>query len=121
MMANMTIANVTLTTLANWKTKIGSTIANIFLQCEGNAANLGPSDTTYGNAANQVDSNWPLWPIAIASATSGVTGRHGTMTDMWFGSSARSSGDRYPAGGSAQFAQFQSFVVPWNGGAVNLT
>ena len=76
--------------------------------------------------ANELSSEWPLWPIgAVSEATDGsptdlrqgvgVLGRLGNLFDVWFGSTGVSTLDTYPADASQQFAQFGQLVVPWNG------
>jgi hypothetical protein len=99
----------------------GSTTGNVQMLCEGNNVTLGPIDTTWGNIANEISSEWPMVPIAFASITVGVRGRHGTFQDLWFGSVSVSSGDTYPNDSSNQFAEFGCLILPWNGGSVNLT
>lgn len=106
------------------KFRAGSTNGNIIMQVEADTTALGPADTAYGNAANQLSGEWPMWPIGVASGTSGITGRHGSMFDMWLGSNTRVTGDRYPdasPGPAGQFAQFTNIIIPWNQGPVNLT
>jgi hypothetical protein len=104
--------------------RVSSATASIGMACEATAASggYGPSDTTFGNIANELSGEWPLWPISIDCSTVGARGRLGTLVDIWMGSSAVASGDSYPATGTTgQFAQFNNLVIPWNGGAVNLS
>lgn len=96
---------------------IGSTAARLTLTCEGNSSSLAPADTTYGNVANELSGEWPIYPIGVTSPTAGVRGSHATMVDLWFGSSARSTGDTYDAS-SLTFAQFGNLIVPWDGSSV---
>lgn len=103
------------------KMRNGSTTGNVVLLCEGNRSFVIPDDTVYGNIANEIDSSWPMVPIAFESYTVGVRGRHGTLQDMWFGSTSISTGDTYPNDSSNQFVQFGNLILPWNGGGVNLT
>lgn len=117
----LTVGNLCATTSTPLSFRHSTTNGTMFMQTEGNTSGIGPADGNYGNAANQIDSSWPMWPIGVASKTSGVTGRHGSVFDMWLASTSRNSGDRYPAAGSGLFAQFGSIIVPWNGGAVNFT
>lgn len=107
----------------NGKGRIGATTCTFNLSCEtGIGAVSGPADTTFGNIANEVDGTWPIWPLGLNSGTVGVRGRHGTIQDLWYGSSNVPSGDSYPATGTTgQFAQFGNIIVPWNNGPVNLS
>lgn len=117
-----TLANFS--TYGNSKGRIGATSANLGISCEGTAgtAALGPADAVFGNIANEVSGEWPFWPLGIDCSTAGVRGRHGTLVDLWFGSSNVPSGDSYPATGTTgQFAQFGVLIIPWNNGAVNLS
>jgi hypothetical protein len=100
--------------------KHGAVQGSAQMLAEG-AGNLGANDTTFGNVANDVTGEWTFWPLAVAGATAGARGRHGDVVDLWFGSSAIPSADTYPADGTNQFAQFSGLILPWNGGAVNLT
>ncbi|HSX21505.1 MAG TPA: hypothetical protein VLE97_01870 [Gaiellaceae bacterium] len=103
------------------KMRNGSTTGNVVFLCEGNNTNLIPADTTFGTVANEIDSSWPMTPIAVASYTVGVRGRHGTLQDLWFGQASIATADTYPNDASNQFVQFGCLIFPWNGGGVNLT
>lgn len=107
----------------NGKGRIGATVCTFNLSCEtGIGAVTGPADTTFGNIANEVDGTWPMWPLGLNSGTVGVRGRHGTIQDLWYGSSNIPTGDSYPATGTTgQFAQFGNIIVVWNNGPVNLS
>lgn len=65
--------------------------------------------------ANEISAGYGLFPIGIASTTTGAKGRHGSLYDMWWGQ--RGLGDFFPADGSKQFAQLagNSIVISWNG------
>lgn len=103
------------------KMRSGSTNGNVVLTCEGNSTGIIPTDAVFGNVANEISSEWPMIPIGFESYTVGVRGRHGTLQDIWYGSSSVATGDTYPNDSSNQFAQFGNIILPWNGGAVNLT
>lgn len=79
------------------------------------------ADASYGNVANEISSEWALYPVGVAGLTTGARGRHGTFFDLWAGSAAVASGDTYPGDGSNQFIQAGVLVMPWNGGAFNLS
>lgn len=100
----------------NGRMRNGSTTGNLSMTVEG-WNNSFPIDTTIGNIANEIDSSWDMWPIGIASPTSGVRGRHGSLFDLWFISSARALADMIPGDGSNQFACFTPVIEPWNGSA----
>ena len=89
-----------------------STNFMMYMTTEGfNSSEAG----TQCNFANDITSNYPIFPVGIASITTATTrGRHGTINDFWGGSTGVSAGSTYPSGG-AQFAQFGHFVTPWNG------
>jgi len=106
------------------KMRNSSTTGNVVITCEGNASFQIPTDTVYGNIANEITGEWNMVPLGFESYTVGVRGRHGTFQDMWMGSTSIPTGDVYPNDGppsSAQFVQFGNLIFPWNGGAVNLS
>jgi hypothetical protein len=83
---------------------------------------------THQTFANEITNEWPMWPIGAAIlqtvdesastspiVTPGVFGRIGDFHDLWIGSTGVSSLDTYPGDGSAQFAQFNRLIVPWDG------
>lgn len=112
------------TQIATWDTTatasrvfISSTLGIGILTAEGNGSFVAPADTNYGNLANEVDGNWPIYPIGIACSTIGIRGRMGSMIDLWWGSSAIPTGDTYDTS-SKTFAQFGNFIVPWDGTTV---
>lgn len=92
----------------------GSTTGNVTFTVEG-IGNTLPTDTTIGNIANEIDSAWDMWPVGIACLTTGIRGRHGSLFDLWFVSTARASADMIPGDGSNQFAVCMPFIIPWNG------
>lgn len=64
---------------------------------------------------DDVDGNWPIFPIGLASTTVGFRGRQGVLPDLYWGSSATNSADTYPNDATRQFATFGNIIVPWNG------
>lgn len=106
---------------SNGRMRSGSTNGNVCMLVEGYTTNLGPNDTVFGNIANEIDSAWPMYPLGFACVTTGVRGRHGSLVDAWAGSAAVGTGDTYPNDASNQFVQIGALILPWNGGAVNLT
>lgn len=82
---------------------------------------MAPNDTTWGNVNNEINLEWPLFAMSFACGTTTIRGRHGRFFDLWAGSAAIASGDTYPGDGSATFVQIGIVVMPWNGGAVNLS
>lgn len=117
------VANLTTSATA---TAIGrmrnGAICNVTMTCEGiGGAGPFPSDVFIGNIANEIDNAWMMLPIGIAGLTAGNRGRHGTLNDLWLGSTTVVSGDTYPNTGTNLFAQFGNLIVPWNGGGVHLS
>jgi hypothetical protein len=68
---------------------------------------------------NQISGEYPLTGIGVASPTVGKTGRHGRLSDIWFGSAATAitDGSTYPAGVARTFIQCGQLVLPWDGSA----
>ena len=97
------------------------TASTAALTAESRGGTFGPDDNGFAAMANDADGNWLFFPIGLVSATMGARGRLGTMIDIWWGSSAVPSGDRYDAT-SKSFAQLGPWIVPWDGSsAVALT
>ena len=105
--------------------RVGTTIANVALSAEALIGSAGystfPSNTSWGNIANEVSGEWPMLPLGAICTTAPVRGRHGTIQDMWTGSAGANTGDTYPAGSSNQFAQFGNLIFPWDGSTVLLS
>jgi len=103
------------------KIRNGSTNGNATFLSEGYSSAVATQDIVFGNIPNEISNEWPMYPIGFASNTVGLRGRHGRIVDLWTGSNAIATGDSYPADGSNQFAQFNTIILPWNGGPVNLS
>lgn len=103
----------------------GSTNGLISLSAEGLIANATngtfPTNTNWGNIANEISGEWPMLPLGAIGVTSTIRGRHGTFQDLWTASGGANTGDTYPSGASNQFAQFGALILPWNGTAVQLS
>lgn len=82
---------------------------------------MGAETVQGATVANELSGDWPMIPIGLSSATVGARGRHGSLFDIWQASNSLVTGDTYPGDGSAQFAQFGTIILPWNGGPVNLS
>lgn len=84
----------------------------LFMTCEGyNSSTVAQQQT----AVNDLDSNWPILPLGVASNTASHRGRHGQVFDLWLGSTATADGDTYPNDSTRTFVTFGDLVVPWNG------
>ena len=103
------------------KIRAGSTDGTINYLQEGWNSRLASEDITWGNIANEISGEWGMYPLGFACDTTGIRGRHGSVYDLWAGSSSVAAGDTYPADGSNQFVHFGCLIFPWNGGSVNLT
>lgn len=68
-----------------------------------------------GSVANEIDSNWPILDAHIICPTTGIRGDHGTLTDVWYGSSSVATADSYNAAGSLEFVQFGNAIYSWDG------
>lgn len=69
--------------------------------------------TTY--VSNDISREYPFYPLHLISVDLNNYGALGLIPDMFFGSYQLPHGATYPADGSAQFAQFGSFIFPWDG------
>ena len=99
---------------ANIKMPISGTTYNMWCTMEGDASGLMHNRVNVGANANDLTSEWPMFPVGFACATTGARGIIGSVKDMWFGSSAVPNGDTYDAS-SLTFAQFGQVIVPWDG------
>lgn len=99
---------------ANVKMPISGTNYDMWCTTEGDATGLMHNRANVGANANDLTSEWPMWPIGFACGTAGARGIIGSIKDMWFGSSGVPNGDTYDAS-SLAFAQFGQVVVPWDG------
>lgn len=112
-------------TTGSFRCRIGGTLALLSLSAEGLIGGIVnttfPTNTGWGNIANEVSGEWPMLPLGAVSVTAPVRGRMGQFQDMWTGSAGANTGDTYPSGASNQFAQFGALILPWNGSAVQLS
>lgn len=82
----------------------------------GGTLSYAYSNATIGQVPNSVDSSYGFWPIGIAGTTAGLVGRMGSFYDLWIGSSAVATADRYPLDTDVppgQFIQIGSYVLRW--------
>lgn len=73
------------------------------------------------NAPNDIDGNYPFFPIGLASKSTGNRGRHGQVFDLWWGTVGANSGDQYPGDASKTFGQIGNLIFPWNGSTMVTT
>lgn len=111
--------NLSFTTLSSVASRIAIRAAGmqsdaVFLCESGRLQDTAIIVGGYGTQANELSGEWPIAPIGIAGTTAGARGRHGSMVDLWWGSSGASSGDTYPTS-APQFAQFGNLILPWDG------
>jgi hypothetical protein len=72
---------------------------------------VGQTQTTVNSLSNE----WPMNKMGLACGTPGLYGRHGEVSDMWWGSVTPSTGDTYPASGTLkQFIHIKDVILPWN-------
>lgn len=69
---------------------------------------------------DDVTQEWPMCPIGLYCSVSysGMGGpRRATLTDLWWGSTVRRTGDTYPVSATPtkEFAHFGDLIFPWNG------
>lgn len=66
--------------------------------------------------ANEISGGWPFIPASVVSRTTGAKGRHATLFDFWFGSTATLDGDTYPNSVAKTFVQIGNLILPGDGG-----
>jgi hypothetical protein len=108
------------------KFRFGSVTSNSEMLIEGNTTTPGNNNATYGTVPNSVDSTWTFWPVGLAGTTALSVGRMGSFYDLWFGSTAVATGDRYPLDTDippGQFIQIGGVILRWldNTTALGLT
>lgn len=64
---------------------------------------------------NGLDGGYPLTACGLFSATPSNVGRHGSVVDLWAGSTTNNTGDTFPAGATRTFMTFGDIVLPWDG------
>jgi hypothetical protein len=97
----------------NTAARVNAAKVKMYLTSEGFISSMCGQTQTY---VNDLDgSAWPFFPIGLFCTTGGARGRHGMLTDLWWGSTTRVDGDHYPADLTRQFAQVGDLVVPWVG------
>ena len=104
----------------NTAAHINSAKVQLYLTSEGFISSMCGQTQTY---ANDLDGNaWPFFPIGLFCTVGGARGRHGVLTDIWWGSTTRADGDHYPDDTTRQFVQVGDLILPWLGdGTVMLT
>ena len=95
---------------------VGSTTMKMYWTSEGWNFDLSGSAAgqrmTFGN---DLDNNaFPMAPVGLASETATVRGRHGELTDVWWGSTTVTTGGHYPDTLPRQFVQLGDIIVPWD-------
>lgn len=85
-------------------------------------SNTGALLTTIYNAANDLNSKYPMLPIGIAAnqAGTGATpyfGRHGMFFDLWWGCPVLPMGQLYAGASPHAFVQITEVIFPWSGAA----
>lgn len=88
---------------------------DIIMSAEGHGGGLLSSTANGFIVANDLSTEFPIFPIGIFSRTTSNRGRHGQIFDMWTGLEAINNGDTYPNDTTRQFVTFGNFVFPWNG------
>jgi hypothetical protein len=90
----------------------GASNMNLFMTTEGKQTS---SILTASAVANDLSSEFPIFPVGCYSETASNRGRHGSLTDFWAGLTVMTEGDTYPSTGTLkQFVQFGVLVLPWN-------
>lgn len=117
--------DVSTLTIAEWNalTKMqganAALVYTAYATSEGYGTAMIPATLTA--VSNEISGEWPLCPIGISSPTVGARGRHGTLYDLWWGTTNQAEGTTYPSDGTKTHAQFGHLVFPWNGSAPVLT
>lgn len=79
------------------------------------AGSILPTVVGLGDATNDFDNTWPLFPIGLASITANHKGRHGSLFDLWWRPTGVGQADTFPNDVSRQFIAMGDLVLPWNG------
>lgn len=106
----------------------GSSGANFWGAGPSGAMNFNFTTEGFGGQAvgqnqatpNGLDGSYPFTNIGLWSVTSGMKGRHGTLVDLWFGSTTPATQDTYPNDASRQFVQVGDLIYPWNGTVMSI-
>lgn len=104
---------------AAFQGKFGANLLTAYVGTEGyNSTTVVQANS---NGISNITSAYPIAALSAHSQTASCQGRLGRFSDLYFGSPSVPTGSTYPAGGSATFAQFNPFVLPWNGTTVTIT
>lgn len=121
----MTIAYLNDTARLN--ARIGTTSATCYMTGEGYGSNLVYENAQY-QRPNQISGEITVFPIGIASETTGVKGRHGELYDIWWGPGGTATGipcGTFPNDSTRKYWSPDTIILPWDGlvttGSVPLT
>lgn len=67
---------------------------------------------------NDVSLGYTISPVGMASETAGGRGRHGSIPDLFWGSTAVGSGSTYPNDAARLMMQFGHNLTPWDASVV---
>lgn len=94
-------------------TKFGSDNVKLYFTSDAWVSAMAGENIT---VADDDTSEWLMEPIGLASDTVNHRGAHkGSVYDLWWSSTALSTGDTFPGDGSKTFAQFGDLIFPWDG------
>jgi len=95
---------------------VGSTTMKLYWTSE--AWNVDATSAAAGQrltTGNDLDGGaFSMAPIGLASETGAVRGRHGELTDIWWGSTSVPDGGHYPDTLPRQFVQIGHIIMPWD-------
>lgn len=107
-----------LSTLSSTISKgFGSAVMALGYTCEGLQASgqIAPQIVGVGDATNDFDNSWPMFPIGVASITLNHKGRHGTLQDLWWRPTGIGQADTFPNDATRLFVVMGDLIFPWNG------
>lgn len=100
----------------------GRGVSNMNMACTGEGDPDGSlfiaSDATIGGIANQLNSEWSMFPMGVCSLTTNNVGRHGSLFDIWWKPIGISDADTLPNdAANRDFVALGSIILPWTGDA----
>lgn len=95
--------------------KHSGTLMSVYFTAEAFGGTVLPAAANLGNNANEISSEWELYPIGLGSSTVTRRGRIGSLPDIYWKPEGVGHGDTFPNDATRTFVSFGGVVVPWNG------
>jgi len=94
----------------------------MYITCEGAISSTLPEQYAF-QQRNQITLEQQVWPMGLASDTTGARGRHGQPYDLWWGNIIPNNlgsycDTTYPDDSTRRYWQSADIILPWDGTAL---